>query len=270
MDLISAFRQECTLVQSDARDKESLLRQISSLAKKCSVLENITEEAIFSGLSKREELGSTGFQNGIAIPHSLMSDVAEFVVGMVLHASGVDFRSLDGKPTRLIPFIIGPKDEKNTHIRILSAISRILNDKETVDELLSSTNETVLSEHFLRHVSGTIAQGASAKRNIVIVTIQDESIFEEILQLVSEFDDAYISVLEGHDCSEHLRGLPLFAAFWNDDKRGFHRIILASIKHTLTNELLRRLETLVGGFERRKGLLVQTIETLYASGQLDI
>lgn len=270
MDLVSTLREECIKVSSDAPDKEAVLDEIASLAKQCPALESVSEEVILAALRQREKLGSTGFQNGIAIPHCLLPDVDEFVVGLIIHAAGVDFQSLDGNPTFVIPFIIGPKEKRNDHIGLLSAISRVLNDQRVVTELKAARSAGALAESFLRHVGGRLTQDQSLKRHLVMVTIQNEDLFDDILQLFSEQGDCYVSVVDAHDASEYLRGLPLFAAFWSEDTRGFHRIVLVSIRHALANELLRRLDTLVGGLDKSKGVLVQMLDVLYSSGNLDI
>jgi len=270
MDLVNALREECITVRSEAPDKEALLKEIASLAKQCPALEPVSEEIILAALRQREKLGSTGFQNGIAIPHCLLADVDEFVVGLVTHAAGVDFQSLDGNPTFVIPFIIGPKEKRNAHIGLLSAISRVLNDQRVVNELKAAGNPHALAESFLRHVGGTLTQDQSLKRHLVMINIQKEELFDDILQLFSEQDGCYVSVIDAHDSSEYLRGLPLFAAFWSEDTKGFHRIVLVSIRHTLANELLRRLDTLVGGLDNNRGVLVQMLDVLYSSGNIDL
>lgn len=270
MDLINCFKTECVKAGSTAADKASLLREISALAVQVPELNNITKETIFTNLHGREQLGSTGFQNGIAIPHCLLPEVKGFVVGLITHKEGVDFKSMDGKPARIFPFIIGPKTQRNDHIRLLSAISRILHDKNVPAELLAAKNPQVLSENFLRHIGGSLQQEKTARRNLIVVSVQDENLFEDILQIFSEHDDTFLSVLDAHDCAEYLGKLPLFAAFWNEDKKGFHRVLLASVKHALANELIRRLDTLVGGMDKKKGVLVQMMDTLYTAGSLEI
>jgi len=270
MPLIDAFKTECVAINSTAQNKSALLEEIAATAKKCTLLADIPQETILSGLRKREELGSTGFQDGIAIPHCLIDSVSSFVVGLITHSDGVDFSSFDKKPTYIIPFIIGPKTERNTHIRILSAISRILNNETVRKELLQASSPTALSENFLKNLGNTFKTDASNRRNLAMVHIQNESLFEDILQLFSEAQDCHISVLDAHDCSEYLNAMPLFAAFWSDNKRGFHRIIFASIHHSMANEILRRLDTLVGGLENDSGVFVQLQDSMYTAGSLDM
>lgn len=134
MTLIDFFREECIEVRSEAPDKDSLLAEIAAVAKRAAVLNDVSQEAIFSGLKQREELGSTGFQDGIAIPHCL----------------------------------------------------------------------------------------------------------------------------------------PLFAAFWDERQKGFHRIISASIRHSLANEMLRRIDTLVGGLKECRGVLAQVQDVPYSSGSIEL
>jgi nitrogen PTS system EIIA component len=270
MTLIDFFREECILLKSQAGSKKELLEEIANLAKKTSALDEVSREEILKGLEDREALGSTGFQDGIAIPHCLLSGVKEFVVGLVTHGQGVDFASLDGKPTRIIAFIIGPRQERNDHIRILSTLSRVLSDQTAATELLSTETPTAAMESLLRTLGDTLTQNKSSRRNIITVTVQNEQLFPDILQLFSEEDECFISVIDAHDGSEYLDAMPLFAAFWNDDKKGFHRIIVASIKHSLANEMLRRLDTLVGGLKECKGLFVQIQDVLYAAGRIEL
>jgi len=48
-------------------------------------------------LKDREEVGSTGFGNEIAIPHCVIDNISDFVVGVLVIPDGVDYNSIDGK-----------------------------------------------------------------------------------------------------------------------------------------------------------------------------
>jgi PTS system nitrogen regulatory IIA component len=270
MDLIGAFRDECVSVHSTQSSKEGVLKEIAALAAACPGVGNVSEETIFTGLESREELGSTGFQNGIAIPHCLLPQVSEFVVGMVTVKEGIDFASLDGAPTTLIPFIVGPSNDRTTHIRLLSAVSRVLSDTAVRNELLAAQSATALKESFLRTLGDTFKNDKSSKRNLILVTVQKEELFNDILQLFSEADECNLSVVEGHDSSEYLNSLPLFAEFWNNEQSGFHRIIQVSIRHSLANECLRRLQEFLEQKKVARGVLVQMLDIVYATGSLDM
>ena len=88
MDLFKVLQRECIAVRSAARDKAGILDEIARPAKASPLLEAVTAEAIRDGLADREDLGSTGFGSGIAIPHCRMPSIQEFVVGLVTAPDG--------------------------------------------------------------------------------------------------------------------------------------------------------------------------------------
>ncbi|MBD3418993.1 MAG: hypothetical protein GF398_02630 [Chitinivibrionales bacterium] len=270
MSLIDFLREECIRVHSTAPDKPALLALIAELAKNCPVLDPVPTCKLLQSLQKREALGSTGFQNGVAIPHCLLDEVPDFVVGFVTHEAGVDFTALDGKPTYLIPFIIGPNSKRNDHIRLLSAISRVLANADVAAALRKSNSPAVLRESFLRQLGESFVKDTVSRRNLIIITIQDETLFHDTLQLFSEAEDCYLSVVNAQDCSEHLHSMPLFAAFWSESKKGFHRVIFASIKHSLANDLVRKLDTFLQGLKDKRGIFVQMLDVPYSAGSLDL
>ena len=150
MDLVQSFRKECIQIGSAAQDKAGLLREIAALAVRSPVLAGYPPERIFAALQEREKIGSTGFGNGIAIPHCNLKDVEDFVVGVLILPRGIDFDALDKKQTRILFFIIGPEDRRNQHIQILSSISKLLKTPQTIEDLLGAQTpekvfETVLA-----------------------------------------------------------------------------------------------------------------------------
>jgi mannitol/fructose-specific phosphotransferase system IIA component (Ntr-type) len=270
MGLFAALRKECIQLDSRSRDKESLLSEVADVAKRCRVLDSISREALLTALQDREQLGSTGFENGIAIPHCSLESVPEFVVGVITIPKGIEFRALDGKASKIFIFIVGPKAQRTEHVRLLSGISRVLQNPDTVKEILSCKTEEVLYETFLRHVHDTIDDTENPKQTLVHLFVQDEHIFNDILQAVSEIEECSICVLEANDSSKYLHGLPLFAGFWDSRKKGFHRLIIAIVKHSLANELLRRVSTIAGNLGSRGGVLLAMQELLYFDGSLDL
>jgi mannitol/fructose-specific phosphotransferase system IIA component (Ntr-type) len=270
MGLFEAFKKECIKIGSQSTSKAALISEVVDVAKRCPALGSISSEALTNALQERERLGSTGFENGIAIPHCSHEDVNEFVVGIITVPEGIDFESLDGKTSFIFVFIIGPKERRNEHVRLLSGISRVLQKPETVKEILSCKNADVLYESFLRHVSDKVDDSKSPNRTLIHLFIQDEHIFNDILQAVSEIEDCSVCVLEASDSSKYLHGLPLFAGFWDSQKKGFHRLILATVRHSLANELLRRVSTIAGDLSSRKGVLLAMQELIYIEGKLDL
>ena len=81
MNLDEMLRKECIGIDVDLADKQEALAAIARLAKRHEGLAEIDESAILKKLEEREELGSTGFGKGIAIPHCRMGDSGNFWSG---------------------------------------------------------------------------------------------------------------------------------------------------------------------------------------------
>lgn len=91
----------------------------------------ITEEAEFvSAIARRENMESTGIGLGVAIPHARTKAVSSIVLAFGRSDSGVDFSSLDGKPSHLIFLIAAPEEQKTEYIMTLARLSKLLRKDE--------------------------------------------------------------------------------------------------------------------------------------------
>jgi PTS system nitrogen regulatory IIA component len=79
-------------------------------------------------LLERENLGSTGIGEGVAIPHGKMKDLKNFFILFGRSREGADFQSLDNKPAHLFFLLLAPEDSATTHLKVLARISRLLMD----------------------------------------------------------------------------------------------------------------------------------------------
>jgi PTS system nitrogen regulatory IIA component len=249
-------------------DKSAALREVVRAAKRSSVLADVSEEEILRGLADREALGSTGFGKGVAIPHCRLSTVPDFVVGIITVPDGVGFDSMDGKPVTLIVFIVAPERKSAEHIRLLSAISRILRISGAIDEILSCPTAEAVGDSFLRHAREEAPVPEDKGRSLLQVFVQDEDMFREILQALAEVPACSVAVMEAQSAGTYLAKLPLFAGFWTDTPASFSRIVLTVLDGRLVNETVRRIETITGSPSGRAGVLITVQELFYSAGAL--
>lgn len=269
MNLFKILRLECITAGAELKDKTITLHEIARIAKKCHVFDNVSEDQIISCLEEREKLGTTGFGKGIAIPHCRLKDISEFVVGVITVPKGVDFDALDGKKVHVIVFIIGPDIETNEHIRLLSIISRTLNIPEMADEILAQNNSQSIFESFLRYSRDHIETKDRKEKQLFHVFIQDEALFQDILQVFAAMESSSIAIIEGKNTREYLARIPLFAGFWSDSHLGVNRIIAAVIEKALTNETLRAIENITGSLDKRTDVMVTVHDIFYTAGSLE-
>jgi PTS system fructose-specific IIA component len=81
---------------------------------------------------------STGIGNGVAIPHGKSQGVEELAVALGITPQEVNFDSLDGKPVRIVFLLVGPEKASSTHIKMLSRISRLLNQAAFRQKLIQA------------------------------------------------------------------------------------------------------------------------------------
>ena len=117
---------ESILTSLDADNKEEAIRGMVESLSSAGRISASDTDAIISGILKREELGSTGIGNGVAVPHTKHPAVDRLTATVALSDRGVDFASLDGEAVHILFLLISPPDLPGDHLRGLESISRHL------------------------------------------------------------------------------------------------------------------------------------------------
>jgi PTS system nitrogen regulatory IIA component len=270
MKLVDVLRKECVVVGAKLNDKAATLREIARVAKLSPIIKDVNEEEILRGLQERESLGSTGFGKGIAIPHCRLSSVSDFVVGLITIPAAVDFEALDGEDVKLLIFIIAPEKESNEHIRLLSAISQILLTPGATEEILAGQTSEAIIESFLRHSRGGVEAAEPGGKNLFHVFIQDKETFRDILSVLAGVASNSLVVLDVENAGAYLSKVPLFAGMWRDNSRRFSRVIIAVLEKGLTNETVRRIESITGNLSERTDIMVTVQPIFFSAGSLNM
>ena len=136
--------------------KEEAIRGMVANLRAAGTVPAADEDSIVAAILKREELGSTGIGNGVAVPHTKHPSVEKLVATVALARDGVDFSSLDGEPVYILFLLVSPPDRPGDHLRGLENISRHLRnqnfckflrqskDAEAVWDLLTEADENQL------------------------------------------------------------------------------------------------------------------------------
>ena len=131
-----------SLVSVPGGSKKRVLEQIASLV--ATELPELDEQDIFESLIAREKLGSTGFGNGIAIPHCRLPG-CHAPLSAVLHLdSAVDFDAIDGAPVDLLFVLLVPEAATDEHLELLRQIARMLDRSEVRERLRQAQSSEAL------------------------------------------------------------------------------------------------------------------------------
>lgn len=269
MSLADMLHIACVKAGVSPKDKDDTLREVAALARQNPALESVPEEAILAGLKEREALGSTGFGEGIAIPHCRLKNIDEFTVGIMTVPEGVAFDAMDSKPVNLVVFVIAPESAANQYIRLLSNISQTLRIPGATQEIVAQTSAEAVRESFLRHTRDKLDTRERENKRLFQCVVQDEEKFQSILEVFEAVPDSSVIVIEAKNTREYLATMPLFASLWSDSHLGSSRVILATIGASLTNETLRSIQRITGDLDHRTGVLVTVQDVLYAAGSLE-
>ena len=95
---------------------------------------------LVGALEERERLNSTALGDGVAIPHGKLPGIRRVFAAFGRSRKGIDFQSLDGKPTHLFFMLAAPEDSAGAHLKALARISRLLKDPGFRARLLEASD----------------------------------------------------------------------------------------------------------------------------------
>ncbi|HFF3718061.1 TPA: PTS sugar transporter subunit IIA [Klebsiella pneumoniae] len=135
MDISTVLNVKNIKLNMTARSKEEVIEELTDLLIQDGAVTN--KEDFIRDVWLREELGSTGFENHIAIPHGKSSGVSRtaLAIGRTQHA--IPWETMDGSDVRcVILFAVCLVDQNATHIRLLAQVSGSLADEDIIAKLL--------------------------------------------------------------------------------------------------------------------------------------
>ncbi len=136
MRITDLLKKEGIELHGKPGTKQQTIDQITELMNKTGNLKDV--KAYKKAVEKREEEGTTGIGDGIAIPHGKSSAVKYPGLAAMVIKEGTDYDSMDGKPTNLIFEIAVPENSNDEHLEMLSNLSMMLMDTNFRDNLLNA------------------------------------------------------------------------------------------------------------------------------------
>lgn len=271
MDLLHALRPECCTASLTGRDKNTVLRRLAELACEHPLLASVGVETVYQHLRDREDQGSTGFGNGIALPHASLEDLQEFVLGIAVSPRGVDFGSLDKKKTQIFVFILGPRGATGDHLKTLAAVSRQLNLPRVREELLKAPTATALHESFARRLGGVEEKrGEQRAMKLIYVILYMEELLYEVLEFFLEQGIEGATILEGAGMGQYISNVPLYAEFisFMHERKNHSQTIIALIPADREKQIIQGIEAITGDMDTTQGAMVMTVDVSFSKGTM--
>lgn len=135
MSITDILSVERVIAELKARQKDAVLQELAELVSPA--VPGSTPAHLAGVLKERERLNSTAIGDGIAIPHGRVPGIRNVVAGFARSTTGIDFDSVDRRPTNLFFVLMAPDDAAALHLKALARISRLLKSESFRGHLLS-------------------------------------------------------------------------------------------------------------------------------------
>ena len=132
MDLADILAEHAVLYCTGVVEKRQLFKD---LAVRAAELTGHPPSEIFDAIDGRENLGSTGLGNGIAIPHGKLAGLQGVTALFARLDQPIDFDALDDQPVDLVIMLLAPTGAGADHLKALSRVARLLRTEAVVAEL---------------------------------------------------------------------------------------------------------------------------------------
>ena len=146
MKLLEFVVREAILVDLQADGKAAAIREMVGSRQRAGRLGDNAVESVIRAILGREELGSTGIGQGVAVPQTPHPRLERVLGTGARSRRGVDSAALDGEPVDIFLLLVSPQNQPGDHLRALENISRHLKDERFVSFLRQArSRENVIS-----------------------------------------------------------------------------------------------------------------------------
>ena len=142
MKLQDILTLDCTLCAVPASSKKRIFDTICETAAKH--ITELNQHELLESLMKREQMGSTGIGNGIAIPHGRLSETNHVVAVLLTTQEPIGFDAIDNRPVDIFVALFVPENACKDHLSTLQSIAQLFSDKQTSKQVRKASNSDEL------------------------------------------------------------------------------------------------------------------------------
>lgn len=127
MQISDVLSKDGVLPEFQAENKRQLLEKLAEVV---AGKVKLDKNSVFEAIWERENLGSTGYGNGVAFPHARLPGVKKVITFFVRLSKPIDYDAIDGKPVDLVALLISSENSGDDHLQTLSAFSQALKKED--------------------------------------------------------------------------------------------------------------------------------------------
>ncbi|MFH1717550.1 MAG: PTS sugar transporter subunit IIA [Planctomycetota bacterium] len=138
MTLVELVSEKIVKIPLESKDKPDVLRELVQILKDAGEIDDF--DGALEAVQEREDKQSTGLEQGIAVPHCKTAAVSRLKLAIGIAPQGVDFDSMDGKPSKLFFLLLAPPDQSGPHVQALAEIAKLARSQVSCRALVNAEN----------------------------------------------------------------------------------------------------------------------------------
>ena len=146
MSIADMISKKTVKAPLESSSKNDIIRELLGLLDSSGLIDD--SQAAFDAVRSREDQGSTGLGDGIAVPHARTELVKQLTLALGIAPDGVDFESLDGQPTKIIFLLLAPPNQSGPHLEALSEVGKIAQSRSFLRLLSNARSPEEVLELF--------------------------------------------------------------------------------------------------------------------------
>ncbi|MEA2103560.1 MAG: PTS sugar transporter subunit IIA [Candidatus Cloacimonadota bacterium] len=272
MELKDKLSQKMCVVELQSKRKKDVVHELVSIMKDSKMFSKFSEEQLFNAFMEREEVGSTGLGGGIAIPHTKLKGIDDFLVLVAISKKGVNFEAADKKKVHIFFALIGPSNKPNEYLQLLSKIARFLKNKKMYYDLLNAKTPEVIYETIVMETSKEkTVENKIEKKKLLLIVLYEEKFLEDILELFIEVGVKGSTVIDSIGMGGILTKVPLFADFTNflGENKNYSKTILALINESKLKQIVNGVEEIMGNLNKHRGAAILSLDVDFFKGTME-
>jgi len=147
MRIVDFVRPELVIPELKASTKSEIIEELAAfLSANLTGPSAIDRDVLARALQEREKLASTAIDQGVAIPHAKLKSLPQLVACIGRKSAGIDFESMDRRPTHLFFVLLAPENSTGVHLKALARISRLFRDPGFRQRLMDAPDAKAIYE----------------------------------------------------------------------------------------------------------------------------
>ncbi len=270
MDYFEIINEQACGARISVRNRDDVLREIARRAADLPVFQKLSEDEIYQGLRAREEEGSTGFGDGIAIPHTRLPKADGFAVFILATAKGVEYQAIDRKKVQLFFVILGPEEKAREYLQILAGISNIITHTNIRSQLLNAKDGSVLREILLSKIQEQESPVENENMKLLLLVLYEESFFYDIMEYFLQEGIEGATIIDSSGMGHYISNIPLFASFigFMYEQKNHSRTIMTTLPENRVDNIVRGIERITGDLDKKQGAMIMVLDLGICKGTM--